>query len=219
MEDARAPILVLFAAAMLTLTSPSNAHAESVRGSASYCERIALPPDAVFEATIEDVSCADAPSVVIGQVRVDPAGQLPIRFEIAYDAAAAASASASASAAALPDRALTGTYWKLVEIDAAKAEVFANQREPHVILRNETTRVSGSSGCNNLAGSYASSGSTLSFGPMAGTRMMCIHGMEQEAAIHKALARVAGWQVSGDRLALRDAAGAVVARLQAVDLR
>lgn len=192
MEDARAPILVLFAAAMLTLTSPSNAHAESVRGSAAYRERIALPPDAVFEATIEDASRADAPSVVIGQVRVDPAGQLPIRFEIAYDAAAAASASASASAAALPDRALTGTYWKLVEIDAAKAEVFANQREPHVILRNETTRVSGSSGCNNFAGSYASSGSTLSFGPMAGTRMMCIHGMEQEAAIHKALARVAG---------------------------
>ena len=158
MKDALAPILVLFATAMLALTSPCNA-------------------------------------------------------------AAAASASGSASAAALPDRALTGTYWKLVEIDAAKAEVFANQREPHLILRSETSSVSGSSGCNNFAGSYASGGSTLSFGQMAGTRMMCIHGMEQEAAIHKALARVAGWQVSGDRLELRDAAGAVVARLQAVDLR
>jgi len=56
-----------------------------VRGTAAYRERIALPPDAVFEATLEDHSRADAPADVIGRVRVESPGQVPIRFEIPYD--------------------------------------------------------------------------------------------------------------------------------------
>jgi putative lipoprotein len=58
-----------------------------IRGQASYRERIALPPDAVFEATLLDVSRADAKAEVLGSVRIEKAGQIPIRFEIAYDSA------------------------------------------------------------------------------------------------------------------------------------
>ena len=47
----------------------------------------ALPPDAVFEATLQDVSRADAAAEVLGRARLDPAGQSPFRFEIPYDAA------------------------------------------------------------------------------------------------------------------------------------
>jgi len=54
----------------------------------TYRERIALPADAVFEAELQDVSKADAPAVVLGRARLDPAGQPPFRFEIAYDDAA-----------------------------------------------------------------------------------------------------------------------------------
>lgn len=57
------------------------------KGVASYRERIALPPDASFEATLEDVSRADAPAQVIGRARIDPAGQPPFRFTIQYDPA------------------------------------------------------------------------------------------------------------------------------------
>jgi len=57
-----------------------------VQGKAAYRERIALPPDAVFEATLEDHSRADAPADVIGRLRVESPGQVPIRFEIPYDA-------------------------------------------------------------------------------------------------------------------------------------
>jgi len=57
----------------------------AIRGAAAYRERIALPPNAVFEATLEDISRADAPAEVIGRARVEPAGQVPIRFEIPYD--------------------------------------------------------------------------------------------------------------------------------------
>jgi copper homeostasis protein (lipoprotein) len=61
--------------------------AGQVMGTATYRERIALPPDAVFEATLEDVSKADAPAEVIGQTRIERPGNPPIRFEIPYDPA------------------------------------------------------------------------------------------------------------------------------------
>ena len=58
-----------------------------VGGSATYRERIALSPEAVFEARLEDVSLADAPSELLGRTRIDAPGQVPIRFAIAYDPA------------------------------------------------------------------------------------------------------------------------------------
>jgi len=58
-----------------------------VKGTATYRERMALPPDAVFEATLEDVSKADAPVEVIGQTRIDRPDNPPFRFEITYDPA------------------------------------------------------------------------------------------------------------------------------------
>lgn len=56
-----------------------------VSGTATYRERMALPADAVFEATLEDVSRADAQAQVIGGARNDPAGQPPFHFSISYD--------------------------------------------------------------------------------------------------------------------------------------
>lgn len=57
----------------------------SIEGTATYRERMALPPDAQFEATLEDVSRADAPSQVVARAAVTPAGQPPIPFTITYD--------------------------------------------------------------------------------------------------------------------------------------
>jgi len=56
-----------------------------VKGTALYRERMALPPAAVFEATLEDISKADAPAEVIRRVRLDRPGNPPIHFEIPYD--------------------------------------------------------------------------------------------------------------------------------------
>lgn len=58
-----------------------------VEGTATYLERIAMPPGAVFEATLEDISRADAPADVISTVRQENAGSAPYRFELAYDPA------------------------------------------------------------------------------------------------------------------------------------
>ena len=56
-----------------------------VRGTATFRERIAMPPGAVFEATLEDVSLADAPATTIATFRKEDAGNPPYRFELAYD--------------------------------------------------------------------------------------------------------------------------------------
>jgi putative lipoprotein len=59
--------------------------AQSIRGTATYRERMALPPAAVFEAALEDVSRADAPAETIARTRVASPGNPPISFTLAYD--------------------------------------------------------------------------------------------------------------------------------------
>ena len=66
----------------------STASAGTLQGTAAYRERMMLPPDAVFEAQLQDVARADAPARVVGRARLDPAGQPPFRFRIDYDDAA-----------------------------------------------------------------------------------------------------------------------------------
>jgi putative lipoprotein len=63
----------------------SAAMAQSIEGTATYRERMALPPGAVFEALLEDVSRADAPAATIAQARIPSPGNPPIAFTIAYD--------------------------------------------------------------------------------------------------------------------------------------
>ncbi len=69
-------------ASSLVMTAP--AMAGTVSGTATIRERIALPPDAVFEVVIEDYARADAPATVIGRQRIAPSGQPPFRFSIPY---------------------------------------------------------------------------------------------------------------------------------------
>ena len=59
----------------------------SVSGTATFRERMALPADAVFEATLEDVSRADALAEVIGRARLESPGNPPFKFSIDYDPA------------------------------------------------------------------------------------------------------------------------------------
>lgn len=59
--------------------------AGTVTGTATYRERIALPPEAEFEVLIQDVARAGAAATVIGRQRIVPAGQPPIRFAVPYE--------------------------------------------------------------------------------------------------------------------------------------
>lgn len=78
-------LLPLLGAAWL-LSGCASGGSASVGGSATYRERMMLPPGAVFEARLLDVSLADAPSLTLGSTRVvDP--RVPLNFSIAYDPA------------------------------------------------------------------------------------------------------------------------------------
>jgi uncharacterized lipoprotein YbaY/heat shock protein HslJ len=79
-------LLVVSAAAWLVAACTTLAPPATITGSATYRERIALPPGAVFEAVLEDVARADAPAVVVASTRV-PATTVPIAFSIGYEAA------------------------------------------------------------------------------------------------------------------------------------
>lgn len=79
-------LLVLHAVLVLVAACTSLAPQASISGSATYRERVALPPDAVFEAVLEDVARADAPATVVASTRV-PAARVPIAFTIGYDPA------------------------------------------------------------------------------------------------------------------------------------
>lgn len=64
---------------------PVPVQAGSLFGTAIVRERIALPPDAEFEARIVDASAPGGPELPFAAMRKAPAGFPPWRFEIAYD--------------------------------------------------------------------------------------------------------------------------------------
>ncbi len=79
--------LILFGVAPLIfggLMAPGSVSAEEpmIDGEVSYRERIALPPNAVVKVQLTDVSLADAPETVVAEQTIEPAGQVPIKFEI-----------------------------------------------------------------------------------------------------------------------------------------
>lgn len=73
---------------LIAVPSASTAAQRIIAGEVLYRERIALPPDAVVVVTLADVSLADAPSTTIAEQTIDPTGQVPIRFSLAFDEAA-----------------------------------------------------------------------------------------------------------------------------------
>lgn len=114
---------------------------------------------------------------------------------------------------------LRNTYWKLVALNGIPATVPAGGREVHLVLAAAEPRVTGSGGCNRVAGTFELDGTQLRFVGMAGTRMACPDGMEQEAAFLRMLATVARFRLAGDALTLADDKGKAVAKFRAVALR
>jgi heat shock protein HslJ len=107
---------------------------------------------------------------------------------------------------------LEKTEWKLIWLGTTKIEAGTPQQMPYLQLDPESHRVSGSGGCNRLAGSYEVSGDHLKFTQLAMTRMACIHGQKTESAFVNALDQVTTWKVLGGKLLLIDADQHVVAK-------
>jgi uncharacterized lipoprotein YbaY len=65
-----------------------TAEPTAVTGTVAYLQRSALPPDAVVNVQLQDVSLQDAPAKIVAEVKIPTAGkQVPIPFRLEYAAA------------------------------------------------------------------------------------------------------------------------------------
>ena len=247
-------ITTALAPALAALALAVPVHAGSLTGTAAYRERIALPPDAVFEAVLIDVAIADAPARVLGRARLQPAGQSPFRFSIPYrdsDLTPArrfavratvrqgkrllfttdtftpvlkgdpsqplrlklVSVPQSVAASAAPSVAwpsLRGTLWKLQALQDSNGPTLIEPpgRPPELLLAVDQERVSGTDGCNRLAGGFLLAGEELSFSRLISTQMACLPAaMAYERRYGQALAEVRRWSIDKRNLLLQNAVG------------
>lgn len=110
---------------------------------------------------------------------------------------------------------LGGTHWRLVQLGNTPVDRGTVGKEAHLVFDPSSGRVSGSGGCNRLAGTFEAADDSMTFGPLAGTRMACPEGMEIEQALGQALAETRTWRIDGEYLELRDVEGEVLARFEA----
>lgn len=77
--------LTVWAISLLGFFVCTTVWAGALQSTTTYRERIALPPDAVFEAELQDISRTDVQAAVLSRTRLKPGGQRPFRFEFTYD--------------------------------------------------------------------------------------------------------------------------------------
>ncbi|MGA7461949.1 MAG: YbaY family lipoprotein [Candidatus Korobacteraceae bacterium] len=98
-------------------------------------------------------------------------------------------------------RKLTGTNWKLVQVNGQPA-VAAEGSEAHIFLEKKGM-FSGSTGCNQMTGSFIASEGALQFTPGGMTMKMCAQPlMEQEQALVAAIKATTNYEIDGDALEL-----------------
>ena len=82
------PRRLTLATLLAGLTAPhARAQSAAIQGTATYRERIALPPGAVLEVVLLDISRQGAPAERIAEASIPVQGQVPITFRLPYDPA------------------------------------------------------------------------------------------------------------------------------------
>lgn len=112
---------------------------------------------------------------------------------------------------------LENTYWRLTLIDSTHVQRAPDQREPHLVFR-EDDRLAGSDGCNRLVGSYAVDGMSINLSGLATTRMACPEGMAQAERFRSVLEEVDRYRIVGRHLEMLDAAERLRLRFEATAL-
>jgi len=108
---------------------------------------------------------------------------------------------APAQSAAVSGTRLRDTRWVLAEVNGTPASPGEGQ-SAHLELHKKG-KLTGSTGCNNLMGSYIASEGALQFTPAATTRKMCTAPvMQQEQAMLAALKATTAYKVDGNTLEL-----------------
>jgi heat shock protein HslJ len=108
---------------------------------------------------------------------------------------------------------LTGTNWSATGINTGTGAVSSLVAGTTVTaVFGDDGTLSGKAGCNTYNGTYEVSGTSMTIGPLATTRMACAPDVsKQEANYLEALGRVTTYSIRGDQLELRDDEGALQA--------
>jgi len=122
---------------------------------------------------------------------------------LAVAVVANAGCSKSAPEGTSPMPSPVGVEWRLVSIGGTPAGTGASGQPATLRLDETSGRASGYAGCNQFSGSYTLSGSSLSFGPLAMTRMACAQGGELESRYTMALGQATAWKMTSTGLELR----------------
>ncbi|MCP2070671.1 UNVERIFIED_ORG: putative lipoprotein [Pseudomonas lini] len=80
-------LLISVATLLSACSSAPLAGKNSLDGEVFYLQRIALPPTATLSVSLQDVSLADAPAVVLDEQHGPVKGQVPLPFHLSYDPA------------------------------------------------------------------------------------------------------------------------------------
>ena len=105
--------------------------------------------------------------------------------------------------------------WNLTELEGESVVITAGN-QPHLLFfPGQISRVSGSTGCNKLNGSFVlSAANSMKFSPLASTKMACI-GKNVESKFLEALGKVNSWAIINNQLLLKNGK-VIVVKLNAV---
>ena len=131
---------------------------------------------------------------------LDPAGEVALRLAV------------------LEPVALVGPVWQLEAYNNGKQAIVSLLAGTQITLElRDNGTLGGSDGCNRYMSGFTLVGDTLTFGPIATTRMACRGpqgAAEQAAAYAAALGTVTGYRIEGEELVLLNREGGSAARFR-----
>lgn len=110
---------------------------------------------------------------------------------------------------------LTGTSWKLIEMDGEQVLSVDNKKIPFFSLERKGSQVRGFGGCNRFFGTYLMRGDLFVFNKLASTRMACRQGSAVEEGFFGVLDSTETFRIEEDILILLDKEGVERAKLLA----
>ena len=110
---------------------------------------------------------------------------------------------------------LTGTHWKVIEINGQAVSNPAGKQKEAFIMLSTDNKIQGNGGCNTLMGSYTlMEGNRIKFSGVASTMMAC-PDMTIETQLGKALESCDNYSIQGNHLSLNKAKMAPLVRFEA----
>lgn len=219
---------LILAAIVAALPTTLMADTQSLSGTVTYRERMALPAGAEVSVSLVDVSRADAPAILIGQTVFTPDRQVPLDWTLTYDDDQIDPRFSYALQARIKVDGqlmfLNTTRHPILTGGQDSTDILVNRvvaapaspvgrwlaediggggvmdRIQTVLELAEDGKVSGSGGCNRIGGLATIDGHAITFGQMISTMMACPKAvMAQEAKFLDALKRVRSWQADPAR--------------------